>query len=388
MAAEQVPASMQEEEVTALAGDVGTKYKAAAEVVQKTLQGLIATQIVAGNKIVDICAFGDTLIQKQCETQFKKSKIDKGVAFPTCLNVNNVACHFSPLSTDTTELKAGDTVKIDLGAHFDGYIAVGAHTTVVPEAAGQAFTAPTGAAADVIVAAHQGAQIAARLIKVGAKNSEVTAALARVAEAYGVNAVQGTLMHQMKQYVIDGNKVVLLRGAEDQKVSEETFAEHDVFAVDVAFSTGEGKPKQGDVRSTVFKRAVENHFTLKMKASRALVSAVTAKFSTMPFTLRALDDEKAARMGMTECLKHDVMYEYPVLTEAAEDIVAQFKLTVLVTNKGTEAITGLELPEGIKSDKQLPEDLAAILAQPLHAAGSGGKRRRRKKKTAAAEADA
>jgi len=216
----------------------------------------------------------------------------------------------------------------------------------------------------------------------------VTAALVRVAEAYGVNAVQGTLMHQMKQYVIDGNKVVLLRGGDDQKVSEETFAEHDVFAVDVAFSTGEGKPKQGDVRSTVFKRAVENHFTLKMKASRALMSAVTTKFSTMPFTLRALDDEKAARMGMSECLKHDVMYEYPVLTEAAGDVVAQFKVTALVTSKGTEAVTGLELPEGIKSDKALPEDLAAILATPLHAAGAGGKRRRRKKKTGAAEEEA
>ncbi len=78
----------------------------------QTLQGLIATQIFAGNKIVDICAFGDTLIEKQCDAQFKKSKIDKGVAFPTCLNVNNVACHFSPLSTDTTELKAGDIVKM------------------------------------------------------------------------------------------------------------------------------------------------------------------------------------------------------------------------------------------------------------------------------------
>ena len=203
-----------------------------------------------------------------------------------------------------------------------------------------------------------------------------------------MNAVQGTLMHQMKQYVIDGNKVILLRGNDEQKVSEETFAEHDVFAVDVAFSTGEGKPKQGDSRTSVFKRAVENHFTLKMKASRALMSAVTSKFSTMPFTLRALDDEKAARRGRTECRKHDVMYEYPVLSEAAGDIVAQFKLTVLVTGKGTEAITGLELPEGIKSDKQLPEDLAAILAEPLHAAGSGGKRRRRKKKTATAEEEA
>jgi methionine aminopeptidase len=80
--------------------------------VVQTLQGLIATQIMAGTKIVDICAFGDTLIEKQCDAQFKKAKIDKGVAFPTCVNVNNVACHNSPLSTDTAELKAGDIVKM------------------------------------------------------------------------------------------------------------------------------------------------------------------------------------------------------------------------------------------------------------------------------------
>jgi curved DNA binding protein len=211
--------------------------------------------------------------------------------------------------------------------------------------------------------------------------------MAKVAEAYGVQAVQGTLMHQMKQYVIDGNKVILLRGSDEQKVAEETFAEHDVFAVDVAFSTGGGKPKHRETRSTVYKRAVENHFTLKMKASRALMSAVTTKFSTMPFTLRALDDEKAARMGVTECLKHNVMYEYPVLQEEEGQTVAQFKFTVLVTAKGTEAVTGLELPEGIVSDKVRPEDLAAILAEPLYAPAAG-KRRRRKKKAGASSEEA
>jgi len=46
MAAEQVPASMQQEEVTALAGDVGTKYKAAAEVVQK-VRSLLSSQHAA-----------------------------------------------------------------------------------------------------------------------------------------------------------------------------------------------------------------------------------------------------------------------------------------------------------------------------------------------------
>jgi hypothetical protein len=43
--------------------------------------------------------------------------------------------------------------------------------------------------------------VALRLIKPGNTNQQVTAALAAVARAYDVNAVQGTLMHQMKRSV-------------------------------------------------------------------------------------------------------------------------------------------------------------------------------------------
>ena len=41
--------------------------------------------------------------------------------------------HYSPLvSEDTVEIKEGDIVKIDLGVHVDGYIAVVAHTLARP----------------------------------------------------------------------------------------------------------------------------------------------------------------------------------------------------------------------------------------------------------------
>ena len=43
---------------------------------------------------------------------FKGKTIEKGVAFPTCVSVNNVVGHFSPLSEDTSELKDGDLVKM------------------------------------------------------------------------------------------------------------------------------------------------------------------------------------------------------------------------------------------------------------------------------------
>lgn len=48
-------------------------------------------------------------------------------------------------------------------------------------------------------AAYAAAEIAARLIKVGNTNKQVTAAMAKVAEAYGVKPVMGTMMHQMKR---------------------------------------------------------------------------------------------------------------------------------------------------------------------------------------------
>ena len=36
-----------------------------------------------------------------------KKKIERGVAFPTCISVNNTVCHFSPLVSDETVCREG-----------------------------------------------------------------------------------------------------------------------------------------------------------------------------------------------------------------------------------------------------------------------------------------
>ena len=71
-----------------------------------------------------------------------------------------------------------------------------------------------------------------------------------------------------------------------------------------------------------------------MKASRAFFSEVNTRFPTMPFTLRA-GDEKAWRMGVVECVKHDLFIEYPVLYEKPEEFVAQYKFTGERQTRGT-----------------------------------------------------
>jgi curved DNA binding protein len=273
-------------------------------------------------------------------------------------------------------LKAGDIVKIDLGCHIDGYIAVAAHTTIVPPESENAETPATVTVTDpalgnVAVAAYNAMLVAAASITAGAKNTDVTAAVDRVAKAYGVVPITSVRMHQMKRYVLDGVKEVALKpptpeendNNSEEKLPECTFEQNEVYAVDVALSTGDGNARPGDVRTTIYKRNVETTYHLKVKASRALLAEVDKKFPTMPFTLRHLDDIPKARLGLTECVSHGLLAPYPALHDHS-GIVAHFKCTVLLLPSGTTRVTGLELPPYFTTEKS-PDEVSAGVLQRL-----------------------
>ena len=98
-----------------------------------------------------------------------------------------------------------------MGVHIDGYITLAAHTVIV---AHSPTSEPiTGALADVVTAAWTCAEVAARLITPGNNNTEVTAAMKRVCEHFGVHALSGSVMHQVKRYVIDGSKNIAMHDA-------------------------------------------------------------------------------------------------------------------------------------------------------------------------------
>jgi len=69
-----------------------------------------------------------------------------------------------------------------------------------------------------------------------------------------------------------------------------------------------------------------------------------------------------------ECLEHDLLMDYPVLTDKAGEFVAQFKATVVVQPKSTALICGNKVfsADGIVSEKKIKnEELAALIAGPL-----------------------
>jgi len=188
--------------------------------------------------------------------------------------------------------------------------------------------------------------------------------IGKVADAYKCSPVEGVLSHQMKKHVIDANKVISSKLSPEQQIQEASIASGDVFAIDIVMSTGEGQPKQLEGRTTVFKRNVEEKYSLKMKASRQFFSEVNSKHPTMPFTLRA-GDERVWRMGVVECVKHNLFVEYPVLHEKPDVHVAQYKFTIMLLPSGNAARLTSGGSPALSSDLSIQDEgLKELLAQP------------------------
>lgn len=124
-----------------------------------------------GSKIFELCIWADNLIYEELNKVYNKKPTFKGLAFPTCISVNEICGHNAPLQEDSTNIKEGDLVKLELGVHIDGFPAFVAHTIVVQSDANAPIT---GKKADVILAAFYASQAALRLIKPGNFNNQVT----------------------------------------------------------------------------------------------------------------------------------------------------------------------------------------------------------------------
>lgn len=345
--------------------NVVAKYQECALICNQVIAS-VSAMCIPDASVHDICKGGDDLVNELTKNLYQKKvngrKIDKGIAFPICVSVNDCICHMSPLtSEEPILLKAGDLVKIDMGVHLDGYITVTANTVIVGH---DPNTPTTGPLADVFTAAWACAEVAARMITPGAANTDVTAAMKRICEAYDVRPLSGSVMHQVKRYVIDGNKNIGMHDnvKDEGKVEKCTFEQGEVFALDICLTTSDGKRKEKSTRTTVYRRVVNAKYGLKIASSRKFLNEINDKFPALPFTLRMLDDENLAKMGVRECAGHELVTPYGVLWDTPGNSMAHIKYTILLTANGNVKVTGMPIPAGLVSDKVLPEDLKELIA--------------------------
>ena len=62
---------------------------------------------------------------------------------------------------------------------------------------------------------------------------QVSGPLQQIAEAYGTSLVEGVLSHQLKQFVIDGNKCVLNKPTPEHRAEDAEFEQNEVYGIDI-----------------------------------------------------------------------------------------------------------------------------------------------------------
>ena len=176
--------------------------------------------------------------------------------------------------------------------------------------------------------------------------------------------MSGGIWHRLKKgdYVDDKCVVLNMNEAMRKEHKKVEFELYEVYEVNVTLSTGDGKTRQLETRTTVYKRSNER-YNLKMKASKNFFSEVQSRFDYMPFSLRSFEDEGRARLALSECVTHGLLEPFNVTYEKEGEYVAQFRFTVLLMPNGPLQITaGSFNPEVFKSDRSLQsEELKKLL---------------------------
>ncbi|KAL1311043.1 hypothetical protein AAFC00_001258 [Neodothiora populina] len=383
--------------------DTLTKYKTAAQISHKVLE-TVSGWCKEGASIVDLCERGDKLLEEEVAKVYKGKKISKGIAHPTTVSPSSYVTPYTPLKADAEEaattLKAAEAVKIQLGAQIDGFGSIVCDTIIV---AGEASKEVQEQEANLLLATHYANELLLRLMvppgllatgseeeKAKAQSQKpysqgrITQLLEKVVKSYGCNLVENTTCWQFERNEIEGKKKIILEPGEG--VRGEGLPEvGEVWGVEVGVSVGTGKVKTLSNRPTLHRRTTTT-YGLKRPSSRATLSEVVKKFGTFPFSLRQLDDERAAKVGVVECVRGGVIRQYEVIGDKDNEAVSRVFSTVAITKNG---LTRLSAPpaldlEKYKTDKKITdEEILKILEEPL---AKATKSKNKKKPAAKTEA--
>jgi methionyl aminopeptidase len=168
--------------------------------------------------------------------------IKGGVAFPTGVNLDHIAAHYSPNAGNKTLLSKDNVMKVDFGVHINGRIV------------DSAFTMSFDPMYDnLLESVKQATNTGIREAGIDARLGEIGTAIQETMESYEceingktfpIKCIRNLNGHDIRQWQIHGGKSVPIVKSNDQTKMEEG----EVFAIETFGSTGNGYVTD-DVRS-------------------------------------------------------------------------------------------------------------------------------------------
>ncbi len=274
------------------------KYTEAGLVVQK-----------ARKKAREVAEPGTNLkvIADEIEGMIKEEGLEP--AFPVNISIDDEAAHYSPGPNEDRELKASDVVKIDIGAHKDGYIADTALTVN-----------PSNEHQEMIEVAESALQEALDFIEPGVTVGELgTRVQNSVPERYSV--VRNLTGHYLGHYEQHAGVSIPNISTANTHVIEKG----DAVAIEPFITDGSGKIKNGK-KGNIY---IHEGGNVRGRAERKLLKKIR-NYQGLPFSSRWLDLGAREKMAMKKLVSAGAVKHYPILKEVEGGKVAQAEHTVLV----------------------------------------------------------
>lgn len=242
---------------------------------------------------------------------------DQGLepAFPVNLSINDEAAHYTPSRHDERVLEPDDVLKIDIGAHSEGYIADTALTVN-----------PSGKHQDMIDAVENVLENTLDFIEPGKTVGELGGFIeSQIPGEY--SPVVNLTGHYLGRYTQHAGVSI----PNVDNASGHVLEKGDAFAVEPFITTGAGKIKNGKP-GNIYK--LEHDRSVRGRVERQLLGRIK-NFNGLPFTTRWFDSFSGReKMAMKKLVDSGIVHSYPVLREVEAGLVAQAEHTVVLGEDG------------------------------------------------------
>ena len=243
-------------------------------------------------------------------------------AFPTCLSIDQIAAHYTPTHDDALRFRRGNVVKLDLGAHSDGWIA---DTAVTVEVGTRNWT-------ELIRASELALQTAIEAVHPGVTARAIGEGIQRAIESHGYRPVRNLTGHTIERYVLHAGK-----GVPNIPHGHDVLEAGEVVAIEPFASAGAG---QVDGRKTGNIYRVLRTKPLRDAALNAFLQMLSSEFKTLPFAERwAARLEPRAPSLLNQLVRSGSVMTYPALLDVGGGIVSQTEHTLLIGADGVVVTT-------------------------------------------------
>lgn len=239
--------------------------------------------------------------------------------FPVQISLNDLAAHYTPLPEDTLTLKSGDVVKLDLGAHIDGFIGDTALTVEIS----------SNKNPDLIKASKKALDEAIKLCKPGVKVYEIGEVVNETITSFGFKPIKNLSGHKVDRYILHSFISIPNFNNNDKTVLEEGI----VIAIEPFATTGMGLVKEGKQSSNY---RLLNPKPVRDPITREIFNFIQNEFVTLPFAKRYLVNKfplAKVNFALSNLEKQGIIYQYPQLPEKQEGCqVSQHEHTIHISD--------------------------------------------------------